>query len=313
VAGVGNRISRSVQAVAWPPRRSSGGDAALWVGAGACVLALAAFGFAATHEPGPAMLLWTVLALLLVLLGAAIVLWAIAYRQLTYRLGEDALEVDWCGFTIRAPYGAIDGVYSGQRLVGNAAPSVPTWPGIYVGPGRVRGIGRLRFFATSPDPSALTLITLEHGGLVVSARNPHDFRTALIERIQEAHQQAATRSWTRLPPSRAPWSAVRDHWFAICLGVGTLLLLIILALISLGVEGLPALIALRFDASGQASQLAPRGDLLRLPLFGLLGLAVNAAAGVWLHPTERLLARLLWLGGAVLQAMLLVAVVRLMA
>jgi hypothetical protein len=48
-------------------------------------------------------------------------------------------------------------------------------------------------------------------------------------------------------------------------------------------------------------------------LLGLLVLLVNGAIGVWLHPQERLLARLLWLGGAVLQAMLLVAVVRLVS
>jgi hypothetical protein len=297
----------------WPPRRSTGGDAAVWVGAGICVLALVVLSFAATREPGASMLLWAIVALPLGVLGVVVVLWAVAYRQLSYRLGGDALEVRWCGFSIHAPYAAIDAIYTGQRLVGNTTPSVPIWPGIYVGPGRARGIGRLRFFATSPDPAALTLIMLEHGGLVLSARSPHDFRTALIERIQDAHADTSPTPWTRLPPSTAPWSAVRDHWFAICLGMGTLLLLVILAVISLGFEDLPTSIALRFDASGQASQMAPRGDLLRLPLLGMLALLVNGAIGVWLHPQERLLARLLWLGGAVLQAMLLVAVVRLVA
>jgi hypothetical protein len=94
--------------------------------------------------------------------------------------------------------------------------------------------------------------------------------------------------------------------------VGALLLLLTVAAIAIGFDRLPTEIALRFDSSGQPSQIAPRADLLRLPAFGFLWLVVDWALGVWLHPRERLLARLLWLGGAVLQALLLVAVVRLL-
>ncbi|MDQ3809527.1 MAG: hypothetical protein M3336_04485, partial [Chloroflexota bacterium] len=183
---------------------------------------------------------------------------------------------------------------------------------IYVGPGRARGIGRLRFFATSPDPSALTLIALEHSGIVVSARHPHEFRTALIQRIQEAGDHVGTKSVVRRGPSAAPWTAVYDRWLAGCLAFGLLVVLGILALIAQGFAALPPDIPVRFDATGATAQLAPRGDILRLPLLGLLGLGLNAAVGVWLHARERLLARLLWLGGAILQAALLVAVMRLL-
>src|SRR5207248_6522491 len=116
--------------------------------------------------------------------------WGFAYRRLAYILTGEGLEVRWLGECVVLPYTAIDGIYTGQRLMGNAVPNVPRWPGIYVGPGRVRGLGRLHFFTTTPDPAALTLVTSENGGVVVSARSPQDFRSALIDQVVEHGEDA---------------------------------------------------------------------------------------------------------------------------
>src|SRR5262245_55554761 len=184
-------------------KRSSGGDAALWIGIVLAGLAVALLGMTATAEPGGGMLLWALGAIVLGVLACGVLLWALAYRQLAYTLGEHALEITWCGHTVNVPYAAIEGVYTGQRLVGSATPTGLAWPGIYVGSGRARGLGRLRFFTTSPETAALTLITLEHSAVVVSARNPQDFRTALIERIRDAADESSGTSVTRLPPRTA--------------------------------------------------------------------------------------------------------------
>jgi hypothetical protein len=258
------------------------------------------------------MLLWAFGAIVLGMLAVGVGLWALAYRRLAYALTERVLEISWFGHQLGVPYVAIEGVYTGQRLVGNATPTVPVWPGIYVGPGRARGVGRLRFFATSPDPAALTLITLEHSGVVLSARNPLDFRTALIERIQESAALAGSKTLTSAPPTTAPWTAVFDRWLPATLAIGLVLFLVILGAIALGFDALPLDIPYRFDASGDPSQIVPRNDLLRLPFLGLAALLGDAALGVWLHARERLLARMLWLSGAIIQAVLLVAVVRLL-
>ena len=282
----------------------------MWASLGVALLALAVLAVAATREPGGAMLLLALAALAIAGLAIALFLWALAYRRLTYTLAEHALDISWFGRTLVVPYTAIDGIYTGQRLVGSATPTVPAWPGIYVGPGRARAVGRLRFFATSPDPAALTLITLEHGGVVVSARNPHEFRLALIERIQDAADSSPPAALTRQPAREAPWTALYDRWLAWSLVAAGLGLFAVLAVIGVVFEFLPPEIALRFDASGEPSLIGPREDLLRLPLFGLLVLLVDVALGVWRHPRERLLARLLWLSGAVVQVVLLVAVIR---
>jgi hypothetical protein len=259
------------------------------------------------------MLLAAITMVLLAALGAAIALWGFASRRLTYTMGEDALEIQWLGATTVVPYAAVDGVYSGQRLVGNTTPMVLAWPGIYVGPGRARGIGRLRFYTTSPDPAALTLITLQNGGVVVSARNPQEFRLALIDRLRSADDAAEqAQTWSRRPANRAPWTALADSWLLPSLGIAVLLFLACLLALALGYDALPAEIAMRFDASGQPSQIGPSDDLVRLPVLGFLLLLLNAGLGVWLHSRERLLARLLWLAAAVLQGLVLVAIARLL-
>jgi hypothetical protein len=91
------------------------------------------------------------------------------------------------------------------------------------------------------------------------------------------------------------------------------LLLSVLAAVAFRFEALPDQIVLHFDAAGRANDIAPKSDLVRLTFLGLICLVVNWALGVWLHPRERLLARLLWLGAAVVQLVLLIGVLRLVA
>jgi len=262
--------------------------------------------------PSASVLVWAILAAVVAAVGLGVLLWGLAYRRLTYALGEQSLDITWFGQTLVVPYASIEGIYTGQRLVGSAVPRVPAWPGIYVGPGRARGVGRLRFFTTSPDPAALTLIAGDMGAVVVSARDPLAFRTALIERVESLPHDAEPLPWRTQRAASAPWSAVRDRWLAVCVGSGIVVLLLTLTAIVFGFGALPAEIPMRFDASGQPTQVAPAEDLLRLPLLAVVLAAVNVGLGVWLHTRERLLARLLWIGAVVIQAIVFVSVVRLL-
>jgi hypothetical protein len=294
----------------WLARRSLGGDAALWVASGLLFLAVAAFVLGGSREPGLGMLLMCMLAAGLGGIGLVLLVWAIGYRRLVYWLAENDLRIEWLGRTLIVPYSAIQGISTGQRLAGHAAPQALRWPGISVGPKRVRGLGRLRFFATSTDQSNLTFIAVEHGGVIVSARDPNGFRAALIERVEDSE---AVRGdiWELTPPRDVPWTAIADPWLPVCAVVGTLVLLVIVAIITARFDALPDQLAVHFDASGRPNQIASKFDLLRLPLSGLFLMVVNWVLGVWVHPRQRLLARLLWIGGAVVQLVLLVGVLRL--
>jgi hypothetical protein len=295
----------------FPARRSRGGDVALPVAGLLLLAALATLVLGATGEPGLARLVLWCAAVVLAAAGVLLGLWAFGYRRLAYALTESALRVDWLGYVLVVPYVAIQGIYAGQRLAGNATPSLPSWPGISIGSRWVRGMGRLRFYATSTDQSRLTLVTVEHGGLVVSAREPAEFQTALIEHVEHSQEtEADAPTWHVNEPTEAPWTAIADIWLPICVAIGMLVLLVILATIELRYDLLPDRVPLHFDVGGEPSQIAPKSDLLRLPLLGLLVLVVNWALGIAVHPRERVLARLLWLVAVVVQLVLLIGVVR---
>jgi hypothetical protein len=281
----------------------------------ALCLGVVALLLGATRDPGAAMLGLCCLAAILGAAGTVLLVWAFGYRRLAYALAESAMRVEWLGSTLVLPYTAIQGIYTGQRLAGHSAAGAVRWPGINVGAERVRGLGPLRFFATSTDQSQLTFITVEHGGVIVSAQDPVEFQTALIGHVEQYEDTTAPdeqpATWFERAPVRAPWTAFADRWLPVCVGLATLVLLAVLATICLRYDALPDQLPLHFDASGLTSQIAPKSDLLRLPLLGLICLAVNWTLGVVVHPRERVLGRLLWLGAIIVQVVLLIAVLRL--
>src|SRR5437588_308976 len=80
-------------------------------------------------------------------------------------------------------------------------------------------------------------------------------------------------AWHQRPPTTAPWTALGDPWLAVCASLGIVVLLVVMLVITSRFDSLPDQVPLRFDASSQPSQIAAKGDLLRLPLFGLICLA----------------------------------------
>lgn len=297
----------------WLPRRSRGGEATAWVAIGVGVAAAACLGVGLGSQPGLGMLAALVATAVLGAAAAALALWAAGYRGLRYVLGDEGLCIDWLGAAVEVPFAAIESVLSGQRLAESSAPRMPSWPGIYVGPGRARGIGTLRFFATTRDTTDLTVVAVRLGGVVVSPEDPKGFRAALIERVrQHEHEPVPEVGILSRPPTEKPWTALRDRWALACGAVGLLLLFVMLAILEARSPGLPDRLPLRFDATGRPTDVGLKGELFRLPLGGLVALLVSAGIGVWLHARDVGLARMLWVVGAIVQAILLVAVVRLL-
>jgi hypothetical protein len=75
-------------------------------------------------------------------------------------------------------------------------------------------------------------------------------------------------------------------------------------------QGLPDRLPMRFDASGRPSEIGFKADLFHLPLGGLLTMVPTGLLGIWLHPREPLLARVLWVASVLVQAVLFVAILR---
>src|SRR5262249_27695329 len=89
----------------WPPRRSIGGEAALWVAAALVVLALVTLAvlLTGTLAPGPTMFELALVGAILTLAGGGILLWALSYRRLNYMLGPTSLDVPWLGERVVIP------------------------------------------------------------------------------------------------------------------------------------------------------------------------------------------------------------------
>ena len=304
----GHARSSTLVAPVWPALHSTGGDAALWVGGTVCGLAIVVSAIAAGAAPSASVLGWALLAALLALVGAAILVWGFAYRRLTYALGEQSLGVTWFGQTLVVPYASVEGIYrpaAGREL---GAEGAHLARGLDVVRTRGRGIRRLRFFATSPDPSALTLIAGENVGLVVSAREPLAFRNALIERVQAFDpSDGESTAWVERNEASAPWTALRDRWFGACLGVTFLFLMLALAVIALvSARCRPRSRALRPHRPADPGRPG-RGTAAAATARGRSRAGQPRARGV-LHPREKLLARLLWIGGTVILAIVFIAV-----
>src|SRR5215207_3607908 len=88
----------------WPARRSTGGDAALWFGGAVCAMAVGLAIVAAAMAPSASVLVWAVLAAVVAAVGLGVLLWGLAYRRLTYALGEQSLDITWFGQTLVVPY-----------------------------------------------------------------------------------------------------------------------------------------------------------------------------------------------------------------
>ncbi len=86
--------------------------------------------------------------------GSVLLLWGLAYRRLAYYMTDNALRIEWLGSSLVVPYPAVQGIYTGQRLAGNATPRGSAGRASTSAPARVRGLGPLRFFATSTDQSS---------------------------------------------------------------------------------------------------------------------------------------------------------------
>src|SRR5207302_732889 len=107
--------------------------------------------------------------------------------------------------------------------------------------------------------------------------------------------------WMHETVPQPPWSALYDFRWLAPSGLAALLLLVLmLVVVALRMEVLAPDVPLRFDAAGVVTQIGSRWDLLRLPLFGFLLFVIDGAGGIWIHGRDRLVARMLWVGAAVL-------------
>jgi hypothetical protein len=286
------------------------------VGIGACALVLAAAlgtAYWATQQPvGLGMFGGFFVAVAGLALSLLVAVWTYGYYTLRYALGQDGVTIDWLFHHEQLPYSAIDALYSGQRLTEALRVRGINWPGYYVGRARARSLGVLRVFASTLDRGSLTILLTDLGGYVLSP-DP-TFRTELIEHLERVRGDGAGPAPPAVRPLRAtpltigPVSrprqltrALADPWLLAGALASLCGVLAMLGLIMDRYESLPELVAQR-----------PRFELFHLPSVGASVLLLDVLLGMWVYEREPYAARLLWAAPLLVQAVLLVALLRLL-
>lgn len=246
----------------------------------------------------PATFWYTLLGLLLFLLGGFPVYWGAALFSLRYVFDRNRLVIHW-GLTQEiVPMNRITAVRPWrpeERLVERGL----RWPGCHRGASRSEELGLVRYFATAGRRSQVLVCTPEET-FVLSPRDAERF----VREVELRRELGVTQQFAR---------ATR-HGAILGLGIWRerpLWLLLVVALVAnVALWGLlcyryPALAAhgfltIRYREIVEEGQrriipevIGRPVDLFRLPAFGLFLLGGNVVLAAWLHRDHRLLTYIL--------------------
>lgn len=304
----------SVQAAVgtnWRSRPSSAGI----LGLGAAILlalaSLASVLFAVRQPVGFGMFLGLLVGLICGGLALMLLVFTYAYFMLRYRLGPRGIVIRWLGREETIPYGAVDGIFAGSRLGQTMRVRGLNWPGYYVGVGRTRAMGLVRYYTTTSDLNDIALIVTPAATYAVSPADADGFRRDLIRRVQESDDAREAVEEQPPKPGRVPPS-VRDLTFSASILASVALLALSIAYIWLKWDGLPGTIPLHFAADGTPDMLGPREDVFRIPGIGAAIFIANLGLGLALHAREQAAARMIWATSVVVQVLVLVATARIL-
>jgi hypothetical protein len=244
------------------------------------------------------------------LAGLALLLltFAIAYRvaatfTLAYTLDRNGLYILWLGNRAVVPLQEIERVERGLgAAVGRGSPLGGL--GYLHGRTRLAGGRTLHRFSTQSLARALVV----HTTSASYAISPQE-ADAFVQDLEQRRRIGAIQQLTPgVEPGRAFFYAFwEDRQVRAGLLVAALLNLALLGWLMFVYPGLPPLIDLRTDASGALATLAPRHQILFLPLAGLVSGLLNVGVGLAIYQRDPVGARLLQIGAAVVQLLFIVA------
>jgi hypothetical protein len=284
----------------------------LWVAVVA--LAVATFGTAlllfqiATLLDGPPAM-WPINGALflrgLACLALMLVAGALAYRvaaafSLSYAMDRNGVYILWLGNRAIIPLQAIESIDVGAIAAASLLQGIAYFHGRAALP-RGRTLHR---FSTVPTRQALILYTAD-AAYAISPQESETFVQDLEQRRRIGAIQALTPG---VEAGRAFFYAFwNDRLIRGALTVAALLNLALLGWLMSSYPGLPPMLELRSDAAGAALALAPRHQILFLPLAGAaLGL-LNTGLGLSLYGREPVGARMLQVASAGAQILFAVA------
>lgn len=289
-----------------PPRRTGLAVHAVLMSA---LLALTLFNLWQTvRAPIGAIFLVNLLLALLTALPIPLVLYRLrALQTAAYELNRDGVILRWGLRSVTLPMPTVLWVRRAQELPGKLPMPLLWWHGALLGTALrpMRGLPPIEFLAA--NRANLLLIATEQRIYAISPADPDSFLRT-IQRLLE-YGSITPLVYT----NQYPLSLLRDLWqsrllrtiFASSIGLNAALL----AWVSLSIPRQPS-IRLGFDATTQPGLAVAAAGLLLLPFLSGLFSALNGLLGLYFFRREplRFLAYLLWISGALLPVLFLLAV-----
>ena len=283
------------------PRRWPG----VLTGAGSLLLLLALDGWLALciarRTPDTVSFLLGLMGLLSVPLVGALGCGLYGLLSLTYHVNRNRVLIRSGTSEWAVPLEQLVRVVDGSELPDSVKWRGVKWPGYTIGRGKAEGWGPFLCFATEPRSHQLLLVTSSLS-YAISPRDPAGFLSALDTRRKLGVLESVAQREHELPLLSRPliidWAVL---WLVL---TGLLANAALFGVLCWGYVSLPPRVPLHFDALGQVDRMAPRTELFRLPLVGLLALLANGLLGGLLRGRQPLASYLLLGGAVVLQVLL---------
>lgn len=260
----------------------------------------ALIGMAASRPIGLGTFIVALSVILGFLLVGLLAYWVYGLAGASYSLDRNALIINWGTSRQVIPTRAIEHVFTGDEIEGELRFYGGRWPGHWVGYGELSDAGPALFYATEPLDQQIFIAT---PGLIyaISPTDQQAFLESLQKRLQMGPTQVMEQSSKR--PSILDWAIWQDWLGLALLGIGTVLLVSLLGMLSFRFPELPSLIPLHFEASGSPDRLGRRIEIFLVPLIGLLSLLTNGVLGSIFYRHDRVASYMLWGGSILVQAL----------
>lgn len=249
--------------------------------------------------------------LMILLLFIFIVLPFVGYRAFallnaSYSLERDGLRLKWGLRLEDIPLNTVEWVRLANESGFHLLLPPLTWEGAILGHSNVKDLGEVEFIAS--DAKKLVLIATSSKVLAISPKDSKAFVSA-FQRILELGSLSPI-------PSRSarPAAFLRQVWqdrIAKALLPVNFLLTLLLAIYTGFMVATHNRIPLGFSPNGKPFEAGPSEQILLLPVMGVLVLITNVVMGLFFFRKEeaRITSYLLWFGGVISPALLLLAVI----
>ena len=236
--------------------------------------------------------------------------WTFGCWTLRYVLSRNGLAIRWGAIRQIIPLDQIERIVPGRQAPEPAVEGI-SWMGHHVGRARVPRLGEALFYSTHRSRDELVYVVTPDHAYALSVGDHAAFAAALEHVRQEGASLALPHAPERRTLAAQPfWS---DHLAQILAAAAVLACAVVFGYIFARYPGLPDTLPLSFPSIGGVSRVAPKSDLLALPLTALGVLLVNLVLAVALHTWERMAGYLLLVAAVGLQATFLVGAIAALA